>query len=77
MLLSDNQREAILLVYIEGVKYQQAADVLDIPLGTLMSRLARGRVALAGCFDEQQNNGKSSMKNKSTVIQLNERRGQK
>lgn len=69
MVLPDNQREAILLVYVEGITYQEAADILEIPLGTLMSRLARARVALAGRFDEQKNNSESA------VIQLNERRG--
>lgn len=75
MVLPDNQREAIVLVYVEGIKYQEAADILDIPLGTLMSRLARARVALAERFDEPHNNGKTATENKSAVIQLNERRG--
>lgn len=80
MLLPENQREAILLVYIEGLKYQQAADVLEIPLGTLMSRLARARVALAGQFDEQKpisdNVNNTNSKNiENSVIKLKERRG--
>lgn len=74
MVLPENQREAIVLVYVEGIKYQEAADILDIPLGTLMSRLARARVALAECFNEQ-NNSTSTEKGTSAVIQLNERRG--
>ena len=44
--LPDEQREAIALVLIEGLAYREAADVLDIPMGTLTSRLVRGRQAL-------------------------------
>lgn len=40
------QKEALLLVTLEGLAYQEAADILDIPLGTLMSRLGRARAAL-------------------------------
>lgn len=44
--LPDEQREAIALVLIEGLAYREAADILDIPIGTLTSRLTRGRQAL-------------------------------
>lgn len=44
--LPGEQREAILLVLVEGFGYREAADILDIPIGTLTSRLARGRAAL-------------------------------
>jgi RNA polymerase sigma factor (sigma-70 family) len=44
--LPDEQREAIALVLIEGLAYQDAAAILDIPMGTLTSRLVRGRQAL-------------------------------
>ena len=40
------QKEAILLVALEGLPYAEAADILKIPLGTLMSRLGRARAAL-------------------------------
>ena len=44
--LSDDQRAVVGLVLVEGLSYQEAAEVLDIPVGTLTSRLARARDAL-------------------------------
>ena len=44
--LPDEQREALLLVVLEGVSYEEAAGILEIPAGTLMSRLSRARAAL-------------------------------
>ncbi|GJE01213.1 sigma-70 family RNA polymerase sigma factor [Methylobacterium isbiliense] len=44
--LPEEQRAALHLVTIEGLAYQEAADVLGIPIGTLMSRLGRARAAL-------------------------------
>ncbi|MHB1102942.1 MAG: sigma-70 family RNA polymerase sigma factor [Devosia sp.] len=44
--LPTEQREALLLVVLEGVGYQEAAGILGIPAGTLMSRLSRARAAL-------------------------------
>ena len=41
--LSEDQRQAVLLVGLEGLTYAEAAEVLDVPLGTVMSRLNRGR----------------------------------
>lgn len=41
-----DQKEALLLVTLEGTPYAEAADILQIPLGTLMSRLGRARAAL-------------------------------
>jgi len=45
--LPTEQREVIVLVGVEGLSYAEAAEVLGIPKGTVMSRLARARVALA------------------------------
>jgi RNA polymerase sigma-70 factor (ECF subfamily) len=47
-LLPDDQREALLLVVLEGMSYAEAASTLGIPGGTLMSRLSRARAALRG-----------------------------
>ena len=44
--LPPEQREVIALVLVEGLAYREAADILEIPMGTLTSRLTRGRQAL-------------------------------
>jgi RNA polymerase sigma-70 factor (ECF subfamily) len=44
--LPEEQRLAVALVLVEGLSYREAADVLEVPIGTLTSRLARGREAL-------------------------------
>jgi len=44
--LPDEQRLAVALVLVEGLAYKEAAEVMDVPIGTLTSRLARGREAL-------------------------------
>jgi RNA polymerase sigma-70 factor, ECF subfamily len=44
--LNEDQRVAVALVLIEGLPYKEAAEVLDIPVGTLTSRIARAREAL-------------------------------
>lgn len=49
--LPEEQRQVLTLVAVEGMSYQEAARVLEIPLGTLMSRLARGREALRAATD--------------------------
>ncbi|WP_207460287.1 sigma-70 family RNA polymerase sigma factor [Azospirillum sp. SYSU D00513] len=46
MDLPEEQREVLMLVAIEGMSYRDVADCLGVPLGTVMSRLARGRAAL-------------------------------
>lgn len=50
--LPDEQREAIALVLVEGLSYKEAAQVLGIPMGTLTSRLVRGRGALLELMGE-------------------------
>jgi RNA polymerase sigma factor (sigma-70 family) len=45
--LPPEQREVIALVLVEGLAYREAAELLEIPMGTLTSRLTRGRQALA------------------------------
>ena len=45
-LLPEEQRSAVSLVLIEGLSYKEAAAAMDVPIGTLTSRLARARDSL-------------------------------
>jgi len=46
-MLSDEQRQVLLLVALEGFSYADVATMLGVPLGTVMSRLSRARARLA------------------------------
>lgn len=52
-LLSDEHRGVIALVLVDGLPYKEAAEVLEIPMGTLTSRLARARAALQELLSDQ------------------------
>ena len=52
--LPDEQREVIALILIEGFGYSEAADILELPIGTVSSRLARGRTALLELVGETE-----------------------
>ena len=45
-LLPPDQRATLMLVTVEGLSYKQAAEIAGVPIGTIMSRLARARIAL-------------------------------
>lgn len=45
--LPEAQRATVLLAYVEGYRYKEVAEILDIPIGTVMSRLAAARATLA------------------------------
>jgi len=45
--LPEEQRAVLLLVAVEGLSYKEAASTLELPIGTVMSRLARARAKLA------------------------------
>lgn len=51
--LPDEQREAVLLVLVEGYAYKEAAEIIGCPVGTLNSRLVRGRDALLAQLEER------------------------
>lgn len=48
--LPEGQRVVVLLVYVEGLTYREAADTLSIPIGTVMSRLAAARKRIANAL---------------------------
>ena len=44
--LPDEQREVVALILVEGFGYREVSEMLDLPIGTVSSRLVRGRIAL-------------------------------
>jgi RNA polymerase sigma-70 factor (ECF subfamily) len=52
--LPDEQREVVLLVGLEGVSYEDAAQILGVPIGTVRSRLSRGRETLRGLMGRRE-----------------------
>jgi RNA polymerase sigma-70 factor (ECF subfamily) len=53
--LPEEQRAVMLLVALEEMRYEEVAQTLGIPVGTVMSRLARGRERLRRLLDERAN----------------------
>lgn len=53
-LLPEEQRQVILLVGLEGMRYEEVAAVLDIRIGTVRSRLSRGREMLRKLMDMKE-----------------------
>ena len=51
--LPDEQREVVALILVEGFGYREAAEILNQPIGTVSSRLARGRQALLAMLGEE------------------------
>jgi RNA polymerase sigma-70 factor (ECF subfamily) len=43
LMLGEQEREALFLVYVEELTYRQAAEMLEVPIGTVMTRLATAR----------------------------------
>lgn len=54
-ILPEGQRACVMLVYVEGFKYAQAADILNVPIGTVMSRLAAARKTVTHCMGDKGN----------------------
>lgn len=59
--LPEGQRAVVLLVYVEECSYKQVADILEIPIGTVMSRLAAARVSLASLAGAPQGSLRSEL----------------
>ncbi len=49
--LPDEQRAVLLLVCVEGLAYREVSEILDLPIGTVTSRLARARLTLKALLD--------------------------
>lgn len=52
--LTEDQRSALLLVVLEGLSYREVADVQAVPIGTVMSRLARARANMKSFLDGER-----------------------
>lgn len=52
--LVDEQRDALLLVVLEGLTYREVAEVQGVPIGTVMSRLARARAQIKSYLDGER-----------------------
>lgn len=51
--LEETYREPLTLFYIKNLAYKEIAEILDIPIGTVMSRLARGKARLKSTLSEK------------------------
>lgn len=51
--LPDEQREIVALILVEGFGYREVSEMLDLPIGTVSSRLVRGRTALLAMVGER------------------------
>ncbi len=65
--LPEAQRVVMLLVAVEGLSYQEAADVLEVPIGTVMSRLSRARQAVGALFGTHESKAKASATRKDSI----------
>jgi RNA polymerase sigma-70 factor, ECF subfamily len=52
--LVEEQRAALLLVVLEGLTYREVAEVQGVPVGTVMSRLARARAQIKAFLDGER-----------------------
>lgn len=64
--LPDGQRESLILVAAAGFSYEEAAEICGVPVGTVKSRVARGRLALAHMLDGAQKFQKPSHRTDSS-----------
>jgi RNA polymerase sigma-70 factor (ECF subfamily) len=65
--LPEAQRVVMLLVAVEGLSYQEAADVLEVPIGTVMSRLSRARQAIGALLGTSASKARASVTRKDSI----------
>ncbi|MDD4475225.1 MAG: RNA polymerase sigma factor [Eubacteriales bacterium] len=73
--LAGKYREVIVRHYLQGEKVQQIADTMDIPKGTVLSRLSAGREQMRKGFDEMENYEKQSYQPERLEISCHGRQG--
>ena len=59
--LPEAQRTTVMLVYVEGMKYKEAAKILEVPVGTIMSRLSSARARLAEWAESETRRAKVNL----------------
>jgi len=64
--LPEEQRQVLLLVGLEGMRYEEVAAVLDVPVGTVRSRLSRGRDTLRHLLDLKGRNDRARAEEEET-----------
>ncbi|WP_322103362.1 RNA polymerase sigma factor [Paraburkholderia sp. J41] len=65
--LPEAQRVVMLLVAVEGLSYQEAADTLGVPIGTIMSRLSRARQAIGAQFAARGETASGAARRKDSI----------
>jgi RNA polymerase sigma-70 factor (ECF subfamily) len=65
--LPEAQRVVMLLVAVEGLSYQEAAEVLEVPIGTVMSRLSRARQAVGALFSTHDPKPEASVTRRDSI----------
>ncbi len=71
--VSVEHRQILLMIGVEGLSYREAADELNMPIGTVMSRLARARAHLRAVLSDGLHNGSGART--ATVVDLKTRQG--